>query len=233
MRMCVSSTAAHTHMHAQQQLLTLVFSAIWNHLAAAYLFIYFFDSWNRVAQTFAHAHSWGWWLGNILPINCSSEVPPAAQQGSRHREILVCPLHLPIQLRHTLTLAHTPPHTLNPYLLSLIRYSSLLSLTLAYFSPSPPTPPFPLALLSSVTPDQKDLDPTWNRETLEGYTHHFPGATAYKDRTNRLEKQKQSFSFPICITFSVSACPVWDFSFSLCFHLTPLCLLPCYILWNT
>lgn len=129
--------------------------------------------------------------------NCSSEVPPPAWRRSRQREILVCPPHL-----------HTHTHTLlfpsNPI---LCHSSSILlcSVSLvAYSSPTHPLPP--LALLSSVTPDQKDLDPTWNVETLEGYILHFPGERLQRHRANGQEKQNLSISPPsVSLSLSLSS----------------------------
>lgn len=150
-----------------------------------------------------HTRSQGWWLGNILPITAPLKFPLLLGSSSSH--LTQPPLHVPPKSHH----------------LSFILYSSLLSF-LAFLSP---THPPPLALLSPVTPDQKDLDPTWNRQTLEGYILCFPGERLQRHRTNRQEKQKQqSFNFPVCITFS-QLIPFLIPLFLGAFHLIPLRLL--------
>lgn len=57
----------------------------------------------------------------------------------------------------------------------------------------------------------------------------FPRRESTKAQ-NEQTGETESFNFPVCITFSLSARPAPDPSFSWCFYLIPLCLLPCYIL---
>lgn len=157
--------------------------------------------------------------------NCPSSAAPPA--WSRQREIQVCPPHHPI--KHS---RHHPPHFSFSFFLSQTPSSVThpLFICLQFFLPT-----FHYDLLHPFIPSHlwsKDFDPTWSRETLEGYISVFPEDSLQRRSTNRLEKQRpQSLSFPHLHHFlSLSLSP--DISFSCRFHLIPLCPLPCFLLWN-
>lgn len=193
---CVSQQLhTHTHTDTLQQLLTLVFLATGTTPVLLFFFFFSFRGMKLCRNKLWHTRSQGWWLRNILPITASLK-PPSLRllQLSSDADSVksFCPPRPPIKLRH-----HTPP-------LSLKTPSSVthpLFFSPQFYSLNQP----PLVLLSSVTPDQKDLDPTWNGERLWGIISSVSQERAYKDRTNRLEKQKQqSFNFSLSVSLSLS-----------------------------